>query len=153
MILSKTTEVSDRIIDETLDSLKALNSDAYIITDDWENFSSETLKALLDGELNKDIESIEAIEDYHLPHDITSISIVAKDNLSRDKLENILDKLSTGDFGKVLRGKGFIEDEDGLLDFNYVNGQYIINRSHLKDVEKNVFYRKRVEGRRNKNAF
>ena len=139
LILSKTTEVADNIIDEILDSLKNLNPDAYIITDDWENFSSETLKALLAGELNKDIESIEAMEDYHLPHDISSISVVVEDNLSKDKLENILDKLSTGDFGQVLRGKGFVKNEDDLLEFNYVNGQYIINKSHLKNVEKMCF--------------
>ena len=99
-------------------------------------FLSETLKALLAGELNKDIESIEAMEDYHLPHDISSISVVVEDNLSKDKLENILDKLSTGDFGQVLRGKGFVKNEDDLLEFNYVNGQYIINKSHLKNAKR-----------------
>lgn len=139
LILSKTTEVTDDVVDKTLNSLKELNSDAYIITDDWKNFSHETLRALLAGELNKDIESIEAMEDYHLPHDISSISVAVVDNLSKDKLENILNELSTGDFGQVLRGKGFIKNEGKILEFNYVNGQYIINRSHLKDVEKICF--------------
>ncbi len=139
LILSKTTEIADDTIGKILDSLKELNPDAYMITDVWENFSWETLKALLDGEINKDIDSIGIIEDCNLPHDINSLSVVAENSLSKDKLKNILNKLYSGDFGKVLRGKGFIKDDYGIMEFNYVNGQYIINRSSLKDIEKICF--------------
>ncbi len=139
LILSKTTDINTETIDEILNSLKELNSDAYIVTDDWINFSNETLKALLDGELNKDIENIQPKENYNLPHNISSVAVKVKDNLSKNKLENILNKLSTGKFGEVVRGKGFIKDEKNILQFDYVSGQYIVNRSNIKDGEKVCF--------------
>lgn len=145
LILSKTTEVNTDIIDETLNSLRKLNSNAYIITEDWNNFSNETLKALLDGELNWDIENIQLEENNKLPHNINSVAVDVKGNVSKNTLEDILKKLSTGKFGEVIRGKGFIKNEESILQFDYVNGQYIVNISNIQDIEKVCFIGKNLK--------
>lgn len=145
LILSKTTGVNIDIIDETLNSLRKFNSNAYIITEDWNNFSNETLKALLDGELNWDIENIQLKENYNLPHNINSVAVDVKGNVSKNTLEDILKKLSTGKFGEVVRGKGFIKNEESILQFDYVNGQYIVNISNIQDIEKVCFIGKNLK--------
>ncbi len=153
LILSKTTEVSSDIIDEILISLREINKDAYIVTDNWDNFSSETLKALLDGELSKDIENIQFMENYELPHDINSVSVNIQNHLSKNKLEDILNELSTGNFGEVVRGKGFIKNEEDILQFDYVNGKYIINKSSLTNIEKVCFIGRNLKRQEIKELF
>lgn len=145
LILSKTTEVNMDIIDEIVSSLRKQNPNAYIITEDWDNFSNETLKALLNGELNRDIENIQPRENYDLPCNINSVAIDVKSNISKDKLEGILKELSTGKFGEIVRGKGFINNKEGVLQFDYVGGKYIVNRSNTQKIDKACFIGKNLK--------
>jgi G3E family GTPase len=63
---------------------------------------------------------------------ITSISIEPSNTYNVAELEYIFENLKSEKFGKVIRGKGFLNSNNKLLEFNYINGHYTINESKIK---------------------
>ncbi len=45
------------------------------------------------------------------------------------ELENILTELDSGEYGKILRGKGIVKSENGWISFDYVPGEFEIRDS------------------------
>ncbi len=45
---------------------------------------------------------------------------------TRADLESILEELDSGEYGKILRGKGIVKSDDGWVCFDYVPGEYEI---------------------------
>lgn len=133
LILSKTQFINDSQINNIIDSLRKLNSKAYIITEDWDNLSSSQITKLLQGEILVDLDNLYHKKNTHEQmKDIRSISLKTSKIYSKNQLEKILDNLSSGKCGEIVRGKGFLTSDNGCLEFNYINGHYTINNSEFE---------------------
>ncbi|MDR1773329.1 MAG: GTP-binding protein [Clostridioides sp.] len=67
---------------------------------------------------------------------MSSLAICNFDIDSISELENIFKALKTGEYGKILRIKGFVKlnnkpQNEELYEFNYVNGKYNIKKSKI----------------------
>lgn len=137
LILSKTQHVDDKNTNDIINSLRELNPKAYIISEDWNNLSSNQILKLLQGDILVDLEDICYTKDiFKTPKNISSISIKTSKTYTKEEIENVLDSLSKGNDGKILRAKGFLKSNDGNLEFNYTNGYYTINKSTIQDCGK-----------------
>jgi G3E family GTPase len=137
LILSKTQHIDDKELNNIISSLRKLNTKAYIISEDWDNLSPNQIIKLLQGNILADLEHTYNIKSiFNTIPNISSISIKTSKIYSKKEIENILNSLSEGKDGKILRAKGFLKSNDGNLEFNYTNGHYTINKSEIQDCGK-----------------
>ena len=57
---------------------------------------------------------------------LTSVSVVPRVGIGCEELGKRLEALSNGDYGRVIRAKGFVSGDYGAIEFSYVNGRYSI---------------------------
>ncbi|EPZ54974.1 cobalamin synthesis cobW C-terminal domain protein [[Clostridium] sordellii ATCC 9714] len=57
---------------------------------------------------------------------IESISKIPNKIYTVESLEHILSSLNNEKLGKIIRCKGFVNNDEGILEFNYINGNYTI---------------------------
>ncbi|MCM1990678.1 CobW family GTP-binding protein [Oceanirhabdus seepicola] len=133
LILSKTQFVNDDEIKNSISSLRELNKKAFIVKDNWDNLSHQDFKEFLNGDLMLDLDEILHLENQHnLKKGIDNVSLESEREFTEEELEKILIKLKNSLYGKVLRGKGFLKGAEQDLEFNYVNGQYVIEDSEIE---------------------
>ncbi|HSQ89307.1 GTP-binding protein [Romboutsia sp.] len=132
LIISKSQFIDDNILNDILNSLKNINKRAYIVSENWEDLSSKDIINLLNGNVLSDLNYLHKKEINETMKGITSISIEPSDTYNIDELESIFENLKSERFGKVIRGKGFLDSNNKLLEFNYINGHYTINESKIK---------------------
>ncbi|MDR3602671.1 MAG: GTP-binding protein [Desulfosporosinus sp.] len=125
LVVSKTQLVLPEEISQIELNLGLLNETATIITKDWNELSNEELLDLLD---KKTVLMVNDLT-HSLNHDFESMGLRTSRILKLEQLENILNTCQSGDYGKILRGKGFIKSDNGFLEFNYVDGRYSILKS------------------------
>ena len=105
--------------------LRVLNETATILAKDWNQLSKDELLDLVNKKtllISNDI--------THLPnHDFESIGLRTSRILGLEQLESILKKCKNGEYGNILRGKGFIKSNHGFLEFQYIDGHYSISES------------------------
>ena len=101
------------------------------MTRDWEQFSEldywEITNTLFNPEKAFKAGGLIGI----LSGDLQSYSLTAPKRINREDLQNILDNLQNKQLGRIIRAKGFVDGDDGSLEFNYVNGRYSINCNGL----------------------
>jgi G3E family GTPase len=133
LILSKSQLIDDEQIKNVIDSLRDLNSKAYIITEDWNNLSYEQIIELVKVKSIVDIEDLFCTEHNHeIMKGMDNVSLETSKVYNKEEIEKVLSALRKPIFGKILRGKGLLRGEKGFLEFNYVNGQYSVNESAIE---------------------
>ena len=133
LVLSKIQLMEDKNIDEIVKSLRELNKNAEIITKDWNDFTEIEFDELLNISFVLSEGYISFIEETKtIKGKLQSYSIGRPKSLSEESLEDLLSKLDDDKYGRIVRVKGFVQGEDGDLEFNYVNGRYdiCINKLH-----------------------
>jgi len=131
IVLSKIQLMEQDNLNEIIESIRAINNCAEIMTDDWEAFTEIEYNMLTNimCDSNKKIRFIDEIRD--LSKSFQSFGVAKPKKFSLEALKSMLDNLSNIENGKIIRAKGFVQGEDGDLQFNYVNGQYFINENKL----------------------
>lgn len=122
LVVSKTQLLLPEEIPQIELELRLLNETATILAKVWSELSDEELLGLID---KKTIITINDIT-HSMSHDFESIGLRTSRILGTENLENILKKCTNGEYGTILRGKGFVKSEIGYLEFHYVDGHYSI---------------------------
>lgn len=127
LIISKSQLALRCNIDETIKSLRELNSKAPIITDNWSDLTQEEVKAVLDLDLNVDFEDLFYTE-YKPCSDnqFDALAIKTSKKFTKEALKEVLETLREPEFGRVIRGKGFLKGKGVSLEFSYANGRFEI---------------------------
>ena len=148
IILSRTGDVAEDKLNESVALLREHNEKAAIITTPWDELSGEQiLKVMEDGnDMAKELLEEEEIcpvcgghhdhehehEHHHHHHHadevFTSWGKETPKKYKKEELEEILQKLSKDDsYGMILRSKGILQTEDGSwVQFDLVPGEYEI---------------------------
>lgn len=129
LMISKTQLISKDKLNKVELSLKNLNKTANIINKDWDkipfdNFFekldllnckiSDDIRTLIKKDISEDMKNIESIS--KIPNKIYTV----------ESLEHILSSLNNEKLGKIIRCKGFVNNDEEILEFNYINGNYTI---------------------------
>ncbi|CEP43195.1 CobW family GTP-binding protein [Paraclostridium sordellii] len=129
LMISKTQLIGKDELNKVELSLKNLNKTANIINKDWDkipfdNFFekldllnckiSDDIRTLITKGISEDMKNIESIS--KIPNKIYTV----------ESLEYILSSLNNEKLGKIIRCKGFVNNDEGILEFNYINGNYTI---------------------------
>ena len=148
IILSRTGDVAEDKLNESVALLREHNEKAAIITTPWDELSGEQiLKVMEDGnDMAKELLEEEEIcpvcgghhdhehehEHHHHHHHadevFTSWGKETPKKYKKEELEEILQKLSKDDsYGMILRSKGILQTEEGSwVQFDLVPGEYEI---------------------------
>jgi len=115
LLINKTDLVSDEELDEIEKKVKEINPHAMTVRTRYCRFIPEG------GEHAGEVEYEEV--DSQIP--LQSLAIVPEKKFTKQELEEFLKKLVNGEFGRVIRAKGFVEC-DGLCMFQVAGGRYEI---------------------------
>jgi len=130
LILSKSQFIQQEKVEEIIESLKALNKEAKIITSNWSDHSSNEIKELFKQNIRVDFKELFRAEIIPCKENkFKAIGIETSKKFTEEELKVILKELSNPIYGEVLRGKGFLKGIDSFLEFSYTNGQYIIDEN------------------------
>lgn len=132
IILSKTQFVDKSTLDNIITSLKEFNSRAYVFKNCWDDLSVPELLLTIEDKLFLDIDHRNIIDKKIVNKIIESISFNIYKNLKKDNIVEILKNLSQGHFGKIIRVKGFVNSDEGVIEFNYINGKFTLNLVNLE---------------------
>jgi G3E family GTPase len=154
LIISKSQFVDRGKMQETIKSLRELNSKAPIITENWSEMSQEEVRVLLDLEFNVDFEDLFYIE-YKPCSDnqFDVIAIKTSKKFTEKALKEVLEILKGSEFGDVIRGKGFLKGKDTDLEFSYANGRFEIYENKLKSTGKLCIIGQNLEEEKIKELF
>lgn len=136
IILSKTQFVDKSTVDNIITSLKEFNSEAYIFKNCWDGLSAQELLLTIEDKLFLDIDHSNIIEKKIINKNIESISFNICKKLRKDTIIEILKNLSQGCFGKILRAKGFASSDEGIIEFNYINGNFTLDLVNIEIMAK-----------------
>ncbi|MCW2276662.1 CobW family GTP-binding protein [Heliophilum fasciatum] len=139
ILLSKTQEVDDPVIDSVVASVSEINRYANLITADWAVLTGDEILAIaelspeLDGAVPKAFHDHSHCDD----HEAAGQKIIdiwgaeTERSFSAAEIKANLNVLPHNDiFGTILRGKGLIRaGQDGWLQFDYVRGFYRIKEA------------------------
>ncbi|SHJ80902.1 GTPase, G3E family [Hathewaya proteolytica DSM 3090] len=137
LFISKVDNISVEELNNIIDSLRQINSDANMIYESLDSLSADNLCLLLKGktlehQVMKDIYISSQKKAMEEVHDFQSMGISIKSEHSRNQLEKKLKSLNNSKLGIVYRAKGNVPCCDGSLEFNYVKGRLSITHSNLK---------------------
>ncbi|MDD3269544.1 MAG: GTP-binding protein [Syntrophomonadaceae bacterium] len=136
IVLSKIQLMREENLDEIIKSLRTINPQADIVARDWGQFSELDYWELTDTRFVAENTVKPQVATGILTGDLQSYSIIAPKRIDRKKLQNVLDDLQNKQLGRIIRAKGFVEGDDGSLEFSYVNGRYIINENSLGNLNR-----------------
>lgn len=154
LILSKSQFCDDNKIEKIIQSLKILNSEAKILTSNWNELTLDDIGKLLNEE--KNIEFKELFHAKYKPcceNEFDTFALETRKKYSKQELSCILSELKESIYGSVLRGKGFIKGTDCFFDFSYTNGEFTINESKIKTSGKICLIGKELNEKRLKKLF
>ena len=142
IILSRTGDVAEDKLNESVALLREHNEKAAIITTPWDELSGEQiLKVMEDGnDMVKELLEEEEIcpvcgghhdhEHHHHHHAdevFTSWGIETPNTYSAENIEKILTALDSGEYGAILRAKGMVPAPDGTwVYYDYVPEEHDI---------------------------
>lgn len=154
LILSKSQFVEDKEVDDIIKSLKKLNKNAYISDVNWHDLSTEDIRKILNNNDLSDQNELYRFENYsEMMKDMTSVSIKTHKKYSKEEISEILDKLNKVEYGVVLRGKGYLDSDEGNLEFSYVNGNFTVQKSEIKSYGKLCIIGKNLDKNEINNLF
>lgn len=139
LIISKSQFIDNQDLDDIIKSLKHINKTTNILYGDWDGRSFCNIFEIL-SMVNKkdslDFNNMKKKDVNENMKNISSISIIPKQSYSVENLEIALIKLNEIKFGKIIRCKGFVNSEESLLEFSYINGNYTIKESNINTTPK-----------------
>ena len=115
LLINKTDLVSDGELDEIEKKVKEINPNALVVRTHYCRFIPEG------GEHVGEVEYGEV--DSQIP--LESLAIVPERKFGKQELEELLERIVTGEFGRVIRAKGFVECHS-LCMFQVAGGRYEI---------------------------
>ncbi|EPY2273102.1 GTP-binding protein [Clostridium sporogenes] len=136
LIVSKTQIVDKSTLKEVKESLREFNKKANIITLPFEEFNKEYILNFLDEDLLKDMER-EPLEVMVSTEDgFESLGIKTNKIFETKEMNEIISKLFTGEYGNVIRIKGFLKGKEEIIQINYTkkvhNIETVKDREELK---------------------
>lgn len=118
LIVSKTQIVDKSTLKEVKESLREFNKKAHIITLPFEKFNKEYILNFLDEDLLKDMER-EPVEVVISTEDgFESLGVKTNKIFGTKEMNEIISKLFTGEYGNVIRIKGFLKGKEEIIQIN-----------------------------------
>lgn len=152
LVLSKTGGLSEDALINIMEELQKFKPGAFIVSGEWDAMECQDFLKLLNSQEKSQLESQpksvklkklkpENIHSGHNhgKHNFTAFGLITRTKYSQSSLEKILAKLGDGSFGTILRAKGHVQGENGLLQFSYVDGSYEIMQSD-QDIEPEISF-------------
>ncbi|EKO1911436.1 GTP-binding protein [Clostridium botulinum] len=118
LMVSKTQIVDKSTLKEVKESLREFNEKARIITLPFEEFNKEYILNFLDRDLLKDMER-EPVEVVISTEDgFESLGVKTNKIFETKEINAIISKLFTGEYGNVIRIKGFLKGKEEIIQIN-----------------------------------
>jgi G3E family GTPase len=138
LILSKTQLINEDEIKLIVAKLREINHTAEILTKYWDDLTASDIMDLPTQVLNSQINEQNECQCHECKssfrhnnkesHGFETFGARVPAGFKIEEIEHILKSLSSQDFGIILRAKGFLNSEDAILEFNFVDGQYSIEK-------------------------
>lgn len=131
LFVSKVDKISESTLNKIIKSLREINKSAYITDGNIEKINIDQLQRLLNTEeieINYSFNhgAKADIEGFH------SSGFKLDKYFLKEELENKLKALKSGNYGEIYRAKGILKGDKSNLEFNYVNGNYVVTTSNLE---------------------
>ncbi|MEA5084799.1 MAG: GTP-binding protein [Lachnospiraceae bacterium] len=136
IILSRSQNTKEEVIENILKDVKKYNVDAHVVTTPWEEVDGRKIRELAEGESNK--ENIKFLmEEHHHSHEHHHhadevFNVWGRETaktFGRTKVDEILNQLDLME-GNILRAKGIIKLENNKwIQFDYVPEEVIIREA------------------------
>jgi len=148
LILSKIKDVPRDTLIKIMEELQSINPRVEIFSKEWTTMSNKDFLELL--QFQKHTPSLEQAKfndanssshhtHTHGNHNFMAFGLVPQSKCSKVELSEKLATLAKGTLGTLIRAKGHIKSENGILEFNYVNGTYEIDEL-THDIEPSVCF-------------
>lgn len=150
LILSKTKDIPEITLLSIIEDLQNINPRIEIISDQWASMTKNDFLALLpsqnstfrlNGPLfnsNLDIENKPSSK-RHGKHNFTAFGLLGPFRCTETKLDKMLSTLALGSFGTLIRAKGHVDSDNGILEFSYVDGTYEIHQI-TREIETSICF-------------
>ncbi len=127
LVLSKIEECGEQIAFQALEGLKALNGEAVLLAEPWEDFDFPWFRALLDDAVYLPPTSPAGSEKNATPPhgdeiDIQSFGLTNVRDYTASQFHVMLDGMRRGLYGEVLRVKGYLRIDGVMREVNYSEG-------------------------------
>lgn len=132
LILSKIKDISKDTLISIMEELQNINPNVEIFSDEWTSMSKNDFLELIPAQnytstLKESKSNIlnmknKPFHTKHGKHNFMAFGLVPSLELSKTRLGEKLSNLMDGSFGTLIRAKGYINSENGMLGFNYVDG-------------------------------
>lgn len=126
LIISKSQYLESDENNTIVRDLKTINNSAYILSKNWDDITTEEIFMLLEASLPFDTNHTCHHCNGH-SHDKESFETTGWPTskiFEKAQLETILKEFLQGEFGRVVRGKGFLKGNQSTLEFDFVDGHY-----------------------------
>ncbi|MBP2172849.1 CobW family GTP-binding protein [Methanococcus voltae] len=139
LIISKSQYITQNELDNIVNSLKELNDNAILISENWDSIDSDKFLKIIDD--NKETISKELyIGDVHKAmQGVSSVLVNFNNPLNVEAFKNAVESLKSNNYGLIMRGKGYINYMDDknpevrrYAEFNYVGNNYELENLNTK---------------------
>ncbi|MBB6402564.1 G3E family GTPase [Methanococcus maripaludis] len=144
IIISKVQFMNYQEIDKIISSLRDLNTDSLIVTQNWEFMAPEEFLEILDNVPEKSGKIYRGNAESAMAG-ISSIGLEFTDSFKEKDIENIISELKSGKYGHIMRGKGFLNIDDKTMEFNYVGNACKLELLNTKKDQKICIIGKNLE--------
>ena len=150
LILSKTKDIPEITLFSIIEDLQNINPRVEIISDEWASMGKNDFLGLLPSENStftlKESKSNSFLDmkktpssNRHGKHNFTAFGLLGPFRCSETKLDEMLSTLTVGSLGTLIRAKGHVDSENGILEFSYVDGTYEIKQI-TEEIEPSVCF-------------
>lgn len=121
VLVNQMDELSPAEQAEVLENVRRCNPTAPIITTPWEQLASTDIVATMQGEPAVKRLAYSALIQHHqqAANPFVSVALETAATFSAQELQQALQGLASGDYGKVLRAKGVVTAPDGWHHFDF----------------------------------
>lgn len=138
LILSKIADIREDSLMSIIEELQSINPRVDVLSGEWAFMDKNNLLRLLEVGKNDIISKhskpkvslrkneVSNTHNKHGKHNFMAFSLAPQTKFNKTELIKKLSSLQYGNFGTLLRVKGHVLSENGMLGFNYVNGTYEI---------------------------
>lgn len=137
LLLNKTEDICSETIRDIVEQLKKINRNAEIVLGEWAQMHESDFLKILSIDQNPSLvhefpqscmtlPREPEIFENHGGYGFAAYSLYPEGRFSKTMLDEKLSSLADGELGTIVRAKGFVMGEEGMLDFSYVEGKYTI---------------------------
>lgn len=125
LVLSKVDRVSPLSLEYVLQEIAKLHFHGDIVAVDLDSITDVDLAALLevDGNIAHAGHCCQAHASHH---HFDTLQITPVRPYGKDELQDMLTALSAGNYGSIVRLKGFVQGPAGILEISYVDGDFTV---------------------------